>query len=219
MTLDRKFSGHLAETPLGRVHVPPKRKIYRNYRECLRRDFGYRCVYCGAHEVEVSAGMPYGAFEIDHFRPKSKRQFAGLAATYTNLVWSCRLCNSAKGSEWPLLKDEKRGRRFLNPVTDDVQQHLTASDNQILPKTDNGEYHLDVLDLNSPTHIARRVRRRKKADFLSLLRQLISHQENGITEVQRQSLQAEVDSLVAELEGPPQEPALRCACDSRLHPV
>jgi len=68
----------------------------RQYKPFLRSDFRTRCAYCERPE-EYLGGEE--AFEVEHFRPKSK--FPQLDCVYSNLYYACRGCNAHKSETWP----------------------------------------------------------------------------------------------------------------------
>jgi uncharacterized protein (TIGR02646 family) len=72
---------------IARSEVNPE-KDYHKYQDALRFDFCYACAYCLITEIEAT-GI---GFEIDHYKPK--KQFPALNTDYTNLMWSCRICNN-----------------------------------------------------------------------------------------------------------------------------
>ena len=77
--------------PHARRHGPAGYEDYNSYRDWLRDEFTFRCVYC-LHREQWSHGGP--AFHIDHFvpvtaDPTGKRE-------YSNLLYACARCNEAK---------------------------------------------------------------------------------------------------------------------------
>jgi uncharacterized protein (TIGR02646 family) len=62
-------------------------------RQQLSQDCENKCVYCGIHESKFGGDRN---FQIDHFRPKSKERFKNLEYDYSNLYWSCCVCNNLK---------------------------------------------------------------------------------------------------------------------------
>ena len=76
-----------------RRHGPAGYADYESYREWLRDEFCFRCVYCLKRE---SWGRVTGDFELDHFEPQSAHPEKTL--DYENLVYSCRTCNLTKSS-------------------------------------------------------------------------------------------------------------------------
>jgi len=83
-------------TPHVRRHGPGGWKTYGRYRDWLRDEFTFRCVYCLEREVwrDMRQGM-----HIDHFEPQAIRP--DLKCEYTNLLYLCPACNSQK-SDWIL---------------------------------------------------------------------------------------------------------------------
>lgn len=132
---------------IRRRETPPKmqgRIGYRNAATYLRRDFDYRCAYCGVHE-QLKGGPQ--AFCIDHFKPRSK---GGAVNDYNNLYWVCIPCNMIKHDKWPTNEQRRRGYRFADPCREqDYGVHFVESDEGLLqPLTPCGEYHISMLRLN-----------------------------------------------------------------------
>jgi len=73
-----------------RKHGPRGYKAYENYREWLRDEFNFRCVFCLYREQWPGAQ----AFEIDHLLPQTK--YAEKECDYDNLLYLCRRCNGNK---------------------------------------------------------------------------------------------------------------------------
>lgn len=122
-----------------------KKSDYRSYLAELREDFGYMCGYCGKTET-----ITRNAFEIDHFVPKKYDK--NRVNDYTNLVYSCYVCNRKKSSKWPS-KDgnvqfvEEMG--FVDPATNDYDKHLErTADGTIHGKTETGKYMEKVFAFN-----------------------------------------------------------------------
>lgn len=110
---------------------------YHNYLPELREDFQHICGYCGKTE-----SVTKNAFEIDHFVPQKYDK--GRVNDYTNLVYSCYMCNRKKSSKWPS-KDGKiqfAGKKgFIDPTTEDYDKHMERGiDGIIYGKTETGKY-------------------------------------------------------------------------------
>ncbi len=80
-----------------REKVPVKRTLpakssYEDYRSDLRQDFFERCGYCNDPDHFR------GDYHIDHFAPQAS--FDHLTNEYSNLIYSCPVCNMAKGCDW-----------------------------------------------------------------------------------------------------------------------
>lgn len=120
-----------------------KKPDYHDYLPELREDFQHICGYCGKTE-----GITRNAFEIDHFVPqkydKSRKN------DYTNLVYSCYVCNRKKSSKWPsgdakIQFADKKG--FVDPAGDEYDKHLERKeDGMIFGKTETGRYMEQVFE-------------------------------------------------------------------------
>lgn len=77
--------------PHSRTHGPQGYASYESYRDWLRDEFLFRCVYCLHRERWYSRGA---TFHIDHFMPASV-DATGICS-YDNLVYACASCNEAK---------------------------------------------------------------------------------------------------------------------------
>lgn len=75
-----------------RAHGPTGWADYRRYREWVRDDFKFRCVYCLERETWRDMRV---AMQLDHFEAQVRAP--GLKATYNNLLYLCPACNLLKG--------------------------------------------------------------------------------------------------------------------------
>lgn len=76
-----------------RKHGPAGYRNYRLYRNWLRDEFTFRCVYCLRRETWLTLGKDW---QIDHFVPKSVHPKGAL--DYDNLVYACGTCNHSKAA-------------------------------------------------------------------------------------------------------------------------
>jgi hypothetical protein len=74
-----------------RRHGPSGYQAYHSYRDWLRDEFCFRCVFCLKRELW---GIRLGSFHIDHFIPQVIAPQLG--CTYDNLLYLCATCNSVK---------------------------------------------------------------------------------------------------------------------------
>lgn len=80
--------------PHARKHGPRGYKNHDEYRPWLRDDFDFRCVFCLRREVWDERRA---VFAVEHLVP---RKYApDRALDYTNLVYACGSCNSAKSTK------------------------------------------------------------------------------------------------------------------------
>lgn len=137
------------KTPARSVDVP-KYNQYSKYREILQSDFHQRCGYCGDHDFFRET-----YYEIDHFVPKEFLHTIS-ESEYSNLVYSCRLCNNSKRKKWPT-KDEKIHndgvKGFIDPCsTEYPKQFERIPDGSIYAKTELGSWMWSALNLGNPAH-------------------------------------------------------------------
>ena len=125
---------------------------YTNFRAHVRRDFQQCCAYCLLPELEAAGESN---FELDHFRPKSK--FPHLRRDFHNLYWSCSVCNGNKWNWWPSPERERQGIRFVDFCQDNFHDHFRISRGFWIPLSDAAKYTEQIIKLNSPHLIAKRL--------------------------------------------------------------
>lgn len=122
------------DEPHLRRHGPRGYKNYGQYRDWLRDEFRFRCVFCLVRE---QWSQTKGLFDIDHFLPRVLNP--ELATDYDNLVYACRTCNLDKSSS--LVPD---------PCGCVYGKALEVHDDGTIHALDaNGEVLIDELDLDS----------------------------------------------------------------------
>lgn len=124
--------------PHVRRHGPGGYANYGAYKDWLRDEFDFRCVYCLQRERWGQVGR---CFELDHFLPKAIRE--DLALEYDNLVYACASCNGAKNS-----------RLVPDPHIHAFGACLRVEDNgEITALNDEGTLLIDELDLDAAQRI------------------------------------------------------------------
>jgi hypothetical protein len=81
--------------PHVRRHGPQGYSEYRQYRNWLRDEFAFRCIYCLRRETWLTMKRDY---QIDHFLPKSEHP--NVERDYDNLVYACSECNGTKATKY-----------------------------------------------------------------------------------------------------------------------
>lgn len=76
-----------------RRHGPNGYRTYERFRQWLRDEYMFRCVYCLRRERWVEV---VGLFHIDHYVPQAIDP--SLECTYSNLLYLCVGCNLSKGT-------------------------------------------------------------------------------------------------------------------------
>lgn len=144
---------------------PPLFKRYQQYKPYLRSDFLLRCAYCLIHESHFGG---LRNFHVDHFRPKSRKEFRRLSLVYSNLYYACGLCNSFKGSWWPAAGDLDAGRRFVDPCEEDLygkHVEINEEDGTLRVHTPAGHYTVEHIWLDRPQlnkHRLRQIEMKRK---------------------------------------------------------
>jgi len=153
--------------PVGahsRRHGPAGWKNYSKYRPWLRDEFSFRCVYCLIREQWVDMRRGY---QIDHFIPQKIRP--DLKADYNNLLYLCPACNSLKGSA--LLPD---------PCKIALSECLEyRQDGTVIAINKDGEFIIEVLELDSPQLIGWRRRQIETIEIHKEHKPLLFKEEMG----------------------------------------
>jgi hypothetical protein len=160
-------------------------EIPQELREAVRRTYGYRCGYCGAHENEVGFEL-----EVDHFRPRSN----GGDDDISNLVYCCSACNRIKSDFW----SADVIYRLLHPLQDNLSTHLLVNDDGLLVAlSECGSFHIRRLRLNRPQLIAARLNRLKNLKMrqeIAELREQLDQANERVDEIEKE-LQRILDLL------------------------
>lgn len=142
-------------TPHVRRHGPGGWNTYRKYRDWLRDEFTFRCVYCLEREVWRDMRQ---RMHIDHFEAQAIRP--DLKCEYTNLLYLCPACNSQKSDT--VLPDP-----CVVALGDCLRVY---KDGSIEALNDRGELLIDVLALDQPEANQRR---------RFVIGNILSHAENN----------------------------------------
>jgi hypothetical protein len=79
-------------SPHRRKHGPDGYEKYESYRDWLRDEFSYRCVFSLVRETWIGKST---AFDIDHFQPQTTH--GNLVCSYDNLLYLTHRLNLKKG--------------------------------------------------------------------------------------------------------------------------
>ena len=140
---------------VSRERVQPCSGTYSDWKEPISVDCRGRCIYCSISEAEYG-GIDH--FHIEHFRPKSLKQFAHLENVIENLFLACAICNRFKSDDWKEPTDEDLGSQsvYLDPSAVDYHQHIRLKIGTALLEgtTIAGRFLVDRLFLNRQQLIA-----------------------------------------------------------------
>lgn len=147
------------ESPHVHVHGPAGYSAYESYREWLRDEFSFRCVYCLHRE---KWGRMTGQWHIDHLL--SQEDHPELATNYENLIYSCSGCNLAKGK-----------KSVPNPCECMLHESAEVLENgEIEAKTKDALRTIKILGLDSSDYVEFRsqligIYRLREIDFKKFL--------------------------------------------------
>lgn len=128
--------------PHIRRHGPEGYRNYESYRDWLRDEFMFRCVYCLHREQWYNRP---GTFHIDHFVPLAVDPDGRLV--YSNLIYACGTCNEAKRA---ILGIPDPGEiAFADCVR-------VVRDGTVKALNDDGEALIQCLRLNNKPNIRQR---------------------------------------------------------------
>jgi HNH endonuclease len=122
--------------PHVRRHGPSGYLHYQTYKDWLRDEFHFRCVYCQHREKWDRLG--WRIFHVDHIIPQSVDKSKTLL--YDNLVYSCGSCNGFKLDK--VLPDPCRVAYG--------EYYRFDPDGTVTPLSDVGELYIEVLGLAEP---------------------------------------------------------------------
>ncbi|MDB5387806.1 MAG: hypothetical protein JWM11_3452 [Planctomycetaceae bacterium] len=124
-----------------RKHGPLGYRSVGEFRDWLRDEFAFRCVYCLEREQWANC---LGHFHIEHFEPVAMNPDRELE--YDNLLYSCQACNLLKGSQ-----------AVPDPLTVFTAVAVVVQKTgRILGKTADARRLIEILQLNSPGFRKRR---------------------------------------------------------------
>lgn len=128
--------------PHRRRHGPAGYKEYESYREWLRDDFSYRCVFSLIRETWIGRAA---SFDIDHLRPQSAD--ITLVCDYDNLLYLSHRTNLRKG-KLPLPDPGKiaLGKCLKVEISGDNSGKVT-------PLDEDGDVIVTTLRLNNPEEV------------------------------------------------------------------
>lgn len=135
-------------------------KFYRDCKQELAVEADHKCVYCCLHENRFGG---IRNFHVEHYKPKSK--FKNLINTYSNLFYSCSICNCFKGNDWPCEPTEIFDKPFYpNPLEVNYFDYIEISedDGSLNGHNTTIKYLIEKLYLNRP-----QLKNERKLYFLS----------------------------------------------------
>jgi uncharacterized protein (TIGR02646 family) len=124
---------------------------HSEYKPYLQPLFRRRCAYCLTPD-DRNGGLE--GMTVDHFWPTSRYPYLRLA--WSNLYYSCVVCNSHYKKDHPTEEEEAQGHRFVDPCQEDPDDHFrmsrdprTGTLSRVRALTDPAVFTLRILRLNS----------------------------------------------------------------------
>ena len=135
---------------------------HRDIKETLKKETGYKCVYC---ESKIGHNTPG---DIEHKVPSSKDEDKHF--TWFNMTIACTECNRRKNNYYEI------GNEFLDPYSDDVEAALEHHGPLVFWKSANAraETTIRILELNSNNRqqlVERKIN--KLEDFSNLIERFL----------------------------------------------
>jgi hypothetical protein len=144
---------------------------YRQYRPCLRWEFGFTCAFCMLREEDLTWPVMEGTglTTIEHREPQSTSPTQ--ANTYENCLYVCLWCNRARSNQ-PVTN--AAGHRLLEPTSAVWSEHFVAEGDTLSYRQGDksAEYTYRAYDLDDPRKVKLRAMRRDHLDYcLRLIRE------------------------------------------------
>jgi hypothetical protein len=142
---------------------------YREYRSCLRWEFGFTCAFCLSHETDLMLSTEgWAVMQVEHFEPKTRNP--SRINDYENCFYICRLCNTAR-SNTP--NRDSQGREMINPCDAVWRDHFQVEGDEIRPRNEadiNAALTSERYDFGDPRKVRlRRVRRKLITERIGFL--------------------------------------------------
>jgi len=154
--------------------------------ECYRQ-----CVYCAIQDNHWGG---IDNFHIDHFRPKSRAEFAHLVDDIMNLFYSCPVCNRFKSNDWPANPNVAEPS-YLDPSVTDYDSIFETDEFFIHGKNVAARYIAVRLFLNRPQLIFER----REATLKNQENDLFAYVLNKLPELEDKELLRKASSLLGKV--------------------
>lgn len=145
-----------------RKHAPAGYTTYQAFKDWLRDEFDFRCVYCLQRETWSRTGA--ALFSVDHIFPQGFDPHSLHVCEYSNLVYACNQCNSCRQNEF-----------VLDPTREGIGEHLRVNleDGTVTGLTWSGRFMIELMHLNAEKVVRERLR------ILRLLRRWVRYNHDA----------------------------------------
>ena len=103
----------------------------RQVRAVLAEDFSRICGYCEKSCDEPTRAEKDEEESVDHFRPRHR--FPDHWLNWLNLIYACRRCNQAKGSNWPAIGDTENLRLAIIERYEHISEYICPNRSDAQP--------------------------------------------------------------------------------------
>ena len=129
----KKYKNEGGDSPKANYNKP-------SIKNATKKEFAGKCAFCETYVPHTYYG------DIEHFRPKSK--YCRYAHTWSNLLFSCRICNGNKGNDFPM-QDQ-----IIKPTTEnpenffEYEKVLNESSVRLTALDQRARNTIDLMGLN-----------------------------------------------------------------------
>lgn len=153
----------------------PANGTYTDWKEQIAEECYHQCVYCSIHE------MPWGGidhYHIDHYRPKSKKEFENLENDICNLFYACPICNRFKKDDWPGEPNDLNNICYPDPSKTDYSSlfNFNSKNFNLTGNYKSARYIIERLYLNRPQLLFERrekILKDKELDLMHKIKELL----------------------------------------------
>ena len=182
----------------------PSSGMYRDWKPQVARSCSLQCVYCAISESRFGG---IRNFHVEHYRPKSRHEFAHLENVITNLYYACSICNGFKGPDWPAEpKPDYSNPSYPDPAETDYNElfNVNTPSFELTSRYPAGTYVIERVFLNRPQLLSER----RLSEFLAWAQQvpedvmaLFDRLTASAASSERDLLLRDLCDLLAELSG------------------
>lgn len=157
--------------------LPTKGSHYREWKEDLSIEGRGQCVYCAINNYSFGG---IRNFHVEHYKPKSKEEFAILEHDYQNLYYACSICNCFKGDDWPNEPNDLFDRDFYPDPSKVDYSNILKQNSSFEVDSDfiTGKYLIQKIFLNRPQLILER----RKFELTTQLKESLENSKMMIKE-------------------------------------
>ncbi len=159
-------------SPVSRSHSPFVGTHHKQYRRCLRWDFGFTCPLCLTHDTDLFLHGVDGTGLTSAEHVETQSSAPSKKTDYANLIYACRLCNGSRASR--PITDSKTGASLLDPTKVPWSGHFARSGDHLTPAADDDDATRThkIYNLDHPLKVEmRRARREQLEEAARILRE------------------------------------------------